>query len=90
MHITKGPVKEGFYITSSCGCGDCSAITLEHVQLMEETVSFSFSPDEARELAKALIEIADDYDNGIATPMEYGESPIFADRAAKLAYEARK
>ena len=90
MHITKGPIKEGFYITSSCGCGDESAITIEHVQCCQETVSFSFSPDEARQLAQMLIDVANDYDSGIATGMEYGDPPVFADRAAKIAYEARK
>lgn len=68
--IYKGPLKEGFYIYSSCGCGDESAIRMEYVCTPEECSSFYFNTDYARELARMLIEVADDYDNGIQTGID--------------------
>lgn len=71
--IYKGPLKEGFYIYSSCGCGDDSAIRMEYVRTPDECCSFTFSPDFARTLGNLLIEVANDYDNGIETGIDGNE-----------------
>lgn len=65
--IYHGPLKEGFYIYSSCGCGDDVAIRMEYVETPDQCCSFSFSPPYARKLAKLLIKVANDYDKGIET-----------------------
>lgn len=67
QRIYKGPIKEGFYVYSSSGCGDSSAIRLEYVETPDSCCSFSFDTDYARELAKMLIEVANEYDEGIET-----------------------
>lgn len=68
--IYHGPVKEGFYVYSSCGCGDESAIRMEYIETPDQCAAFSFSPDFARELAVMLIKVANDYDNGLETGIE--------------------
>lgn len=65
--IYEGPPNDGFYIYSSCGCGDDCAIRIKHIQDNERMVSFAISPDEARILGRLLIKIADQYDKGIET-----------------------
>lgn len=65
--IYKGPVKEGFYIQSSPGCGESSAIHMEYVETPDQCHCFCFSPDFARKLGRMLIEVANEYDNGIQT-----------------------
>ena len=67
MRIYKGPVKEGWYVSSGSGCGLDCAIQLEYVQTPNECVCFSFSPEFARQLARLIIEVSNDYDNGIET-----------------------
>lgn len=65
--IYKGSSKEGFFISSNCGLGDELAIRMEHVETNGQCSSFSFSPGFAKRLGKMLIEVAEDYENGIET-----------------------
>ena len=58
-------LKEGWYISSSCGCGDDSAIRLEYVETPDDCAAFSLSPEEAIKLGKTLIYTAEQYINGI-------------------------
>jgi hypothetical protein len=61
------PIDEGFYIYSTCACGDDVAIRMEYVETPDQCAAFSFDTNFARELANSLIKVADDYDNGIET-----------------------
>jgi len=67
MKVYKGPLKEGWYVYSSCGCGDSSAIRIEYVETPDQCVCFSMSCEKARELCATILEITEDYENGIET-----------------------
>lgn len=67
MKVYKGPPKEGWYIYSSCGCGDDAAIRIEYVETPNQCVCFSMDTNTAREIGRALVEISNDYDEGIVT-----------------------
>ncbi len=62
-----GRPKDGFHIYSSSGCGDDCAIRMKIVEEGEKTVSYEFDTKFARELAKILIEVSDNYDKGVET-----------------------
>lgn len=58
---------QGFYIRSSSGCGEDSAIRLYYVDECEQTVYFAMSPEEAIALADNIIRIAKKYIEGDET-----------------------
>lgn len=65
--IYEGAPNDGFYVYSSCGCGDDSAIRIKHIQDNEQMVSFALSPEEAKALGKLLIKVAQKYQDGKET-----------------------
>lgn len=70
MKIYEGPLKKGWYIYSSCGCGDDSAIRIEYVETPDQCCQFSMSPEDALELAHTLITVAKNYQSGFETGIE--------------------
>ncbi len=70
MNLYKRPPHEGFYVYSSCACGEEMAIRLAHVQEFEKTLELCVSPQEAIELAELIISVAKDYMAGIETGIE--------------------
>lgn len=67
VKLYKRSPHEGFYVYSSCGCGDDVAIRLCHVEEFEKTFHVSLSPEQAIELGKLIIEVAKNYMKGIET-----------------------
>jgi hypothetical protein len=65
--INKCAPPDGFFIYSSCGCGDDCAIRFCHIEEFEKTFSLGISPQEAIKLAESIKEIAIDYINGKET-----------------------
>jgi len=65
--IYEGAPNDGFYVYSSCGCGDDSAIRIKHIQDNEQMVCFSVSPEEAKKLGNLLIKLAKKYEEGKET-----------------------
>jgi hypothetical protein len=61
------PPPIGFFVYSSCGCGDESAIHLTHIEDCEKPFEVGLSPAQARKLGKLLIDTAVNYENGIET-----------------------
>jgi hypothetical protein len=65
----------GFYVYSSPGCGEESAIRFSHVEFDKRTFEVNMSPKEAIKLAKCIIKVAKDYEKGIATGL-HGEGVL--------------
>jgi hypothetical protein len=68
--IYHGAPKEGFYVYSSCGCGDDSAIRIEYVETPHDGAIFCLSPTKAKKLAHLIIEVAIAYENGMETGLD--------------------
>ncbi len=67
MKVYEGPLEEGWYIYSSCGCGDESAIRIQYLESSNDCYEFSLSPEDALKLAIVLITVAKNYQNGFET-----------------------
>ena len=70
MKIEKRCPVDGFYVYSSCGSGDESAIRLCHIECNQPSFEVAISPEEAIQLANLIIEVATEYQNGIETGLD--------------------
>jgi hypothetical protein len=70
MKIYKRSPHEGFYIYSSCACGEDMAIRMACVELDKTVIELLLSPQEAIEVAECILKVSNDYLNGIETGLD--------------------
>jgi len=73
MKLYKRSPHKGFYVYSSCGCGDECAIRLDHVNGEDKVFGLAISSKEAIALGKLIIEVAEEYEKGIETGIIWEE-----------------
>lgn len=63
----KGEPKLGSFVYSSGDCEEDAAIRIAFLEWNERIESFYMSPDQAEQLANIILDVVQDYRNGIET-----------------------